>query len=340
MAQGRFDSPIIASLTGIKDIFRKQPLNHRLKDQNRSDNKTCLITGANSGLGFALAVEMAHRGANVIMACRRDIPDAGNRVRQLSGSDLIEMVHLDLSKLDSIHSFCDHLRNMKIRPDITILNAGVATPQARKTESGLDEIFLVNYLANFILLNRMLMDGTIPNKTCAGNNYSPGKIPRVIFISSDSHRGSSYIDYDEFGKFFNYGLKKGMNNYSYYKLVLNTLAIEFSRRLNKNGLEVSLNSICPGPVNTNIIRSAPWLVRIILRVIFSIIFQAPEKAAKAVVYLAISEDYKNRTGAYLHMFIEKPMDEKVYIPEEGKKLWEHSAEVWKSVDMKAKICPI
>lgn len=330
---------------------------HRLTEEDRADGKICLITGANSGLGFALAVDMAKRGAHVIMACRRQIPEAGEQVKALSGSEKVTMIHLDLSRIDSIHHFCDAILEMNIKIDTAILNAGVATPKASKTESGLDEIFLVNYLSNFILLNRLLLDGSIPNLSCAGklkqSETEPGEaagtgdqgkvnqpVPRVIYISSDSHRGSSFIDYEEFGKYFSYGLKKGMNNYSYYKLVLNTLAVEFSRRINKDAMDVSMNVICPGPVNTNIIRSAPWLVRIILRAIFSVTFQSPEKAAKAVVYMAISEDYENRSGEYLHMFIEKEMDYKIYLPEEGEKLWEHSVDVWKSVDEKAAICPI
>jgi len=341
MAHGRFDSPIVATLTGIKDIFRKQQFEDRLTDADRVNDKVCLITGANSGLGFALAVDMTKRGARVIMACRRQIPEAGEKVKALTGSEKITMLHLDMSRIDSIHRFCDELVSLQISPDITILNAGVATPKATLTESGLDEIFLVNYLANFILLNRMLMDGSIPNISCAGNREKNDPVPRVIFISSDSHQGSSYIDYDEFGRFFKYGLKKGMNNYSYYKLVLNTLAIELSRRINRDNLDVSMNVICPGPVNTNIIRSAPWLVRIILRSIFSITFQSPEKAAKAVVYMAVSKDYDNRTGQYLHMFNEKQMDEKVYMTVEGQKLWEHSVDVWKKVDPSGfRICPI
>jgi NAD(P)-dependent dehydrogenase (short-subunit alcohol dehydrogenase family) len=340
MAHGRFDSPIVASLTGIRDIFRKQQFNDRLTENDRADDQTCLITGANSGLGFAMAVDMAKRGAHVVMACRREIPEAGEKVKSLSGSGKVTMMHLDLGSIDSIHQFCDSLMEKKIHPDITILNAGVATPRASLTESGLDEIFLVNYLSNFIMLHRMVGDGTIHNNTCAGNRKPNDPVPRVIFISSDSHQGSSYIDYDEFGKYFTYGLKKGMNNYSYYKLVLNTLAVEFSRRINGKGLDVSMNVICPGPVNTNIIRAAPLPVRIILRTIFSITFQSPEKASKAVIYMALSDDYRDRTAQYLHMFNEKEMDPKVYLREEGVKLWDHSAEVWERVDQKASVCPI
>ena len=56
--------------------------------------------------------------------------------------------------------------------------------------------------------------------------------------------------------------------------------------------------------------------------------------------MAISKDYENRSGEYLHMFTEKEMDYKVYLPEEGAKLWKHSIEIWKSVDKKAEICAI
>ncbi|RXP56602.1 SDR family NAD(P)-dependent oxidoreductase [Lutibacter sp. HS1-25] len=337
MAHGRFDNPVVASMTGILDIFRKQKLSERLTDNDRIDGKTCLVTGANTGLGFAIAVDLAKRGAKVIMACRSQIPEAGEKVKKISGSDNVVMKYLDLSKIDTIHSFVADLKNENITLDFTVLNAGVALPKAKKTASGLDEIFLVNYLSNFILLNLLLNNGIIPNSTISKNKKLEDKPSRVIFISSDSHQKSSFIDHDEFGRYFEYGLKKGMNNYSYYKLVLNTLAVEISKRMNKDTAnpDVSFNVICPGPVNTNIVRDAPWLIRMLLKGIFSIFFQSPEKAAKAVSYITISNDFEGKTAAYMHMFNPKEMDYKIYIPEEGIKLWEHSVEVWKRVDENA-----
>ena len=340
MAHGRFDNPVVASMTGILDIFRKQKLSERFTDQDRIEGKTCLVTGANTGLGFAIAVDLAKRGAKVIMACRSQIPEAGKKVKKLSGSDNVVMKYLDLSKIDTIHHFVEDLKKENITIDYTVLNAGVALPKARKTASGLDEIFLVNYLANFILLNLLLNNGVIPNATIYKNKNPKDKPSRVIFISSDSHQKSSFIDHDEFGRYFEYGLKKGMNNYSYYKLVLNTLAVEISRRINSNpqNPDVSFNVICPGPVNTDIVREAPWIVKVSLKAIFSVFFQSPKKAAKAVSYMTISEDFENKTAQYMHMFNPKEMDYKVYIPDEGKKLWEHSVEVWKGVDSQAKTC--
>ena len=326
MAHGRFDNPIVATLAGVKDLFRKQDLADKLQPTDRIDGKSCLVTGANSGLGYALAVDLSRRGGKVIMAQRRFVLASEMRVKEDSGSEKVVGVYLDLAKIDAIHSFVAQLKASQERLDIVILNAGVALPKSRKTDSGLEEMFLVNYLSNFILLNLMLKEGLIGS----------GKaIPRIVFISSDSHQGSSFIDFEEFGKYFEYGVSKGMNYYSYYKLVLNTFAVELSRRLNIGGVKYSVNVICPGPVNTNIIKEAPWILRLVLGGIFSIIFKKPADAAKAVIYMAVSGDFEGKTGGYLHMFNRKRMDEKIYLREEGEKLWVASAAVWKSVDKDA-----
>ncbi len=330
MAHGRFDNPVVAALAGVKDFFRKQDLADRLGDDERMDGKTVVITGANSGLGFGLSIDMARRGAHVIMACRRQIPEAGDQVKEQSGADSVEMRHLDLSKIESIHAFCEGLAKDEVSVDILVLNAGVALPTSRKTDSGLEEMFLVNYLANVILTSRLLKQGTIPNNTYAGN--ATGSVPRIIFVSSDSHQGSSYVDHEQFGTFEQYGVTKGMNYYSYYKLVLNTYATELSRKLGNGPIDVANHVICPGPVNSNIIKEAPWILRVILKGIFSLVFKSPLEAAKPVTYLSISADYDGKTNEYLHMFNRKRMDEKVYEPEEGTKLWEHSIEVWKRHD--------
>jgi NAD(P)-dependent dehydrogenase (short-subunit alcohol dehydrogenase family) len=327
MSHGRFDNPVVAAMAGLKDFFSKQELKDRLSDNDRFDGKTCLVTGANSGLGFALAVELARRGGRVIMACRRQIPEAGEKAKKLSGSANIDMRFLDLSKIGSIRDFCSGLKKDGISLDVTILNAGVALPKARKTESGLEEMFLVNYLSNVMLTNLLITSGVIDV-----NASQKSFRPRVIFISSDSHQGSSLIDYDEFGKYINYGTSKGISNYSYFKLVLNTYATELSRRVNRNGFFAGINAICPGPVHSNIVKEAPLLLRMTLKGIFSIIFKHPGKAALPVVYMAISPDYEGKTNEYLHMFRYKQMDPKVYIPEEGAKLWDHSIELWKKVD--------
>lgn len=335
MAHGRFDNPVIAALAGVKDFFRKQDLEDHLKDTDRADGKTVVVTGANSGLGLGVSLAFAKRGAHVIMACRRDVPEALRQVKEESGSDTVEMRYLDLGKIPTIHDFADQLADEGRHVDILILNAGVALPESRPTESGLEEMFLVNFMANVILVSHLLKLGVVRNKAVAGNNLE-GDQPRMLFISSDSHQGSSFVDHDQFGTFEKYGVTKGMNYYSYYKLVMNTWFTELSRRLNPNGtVDVVTNVMCPGPVNSEIIKEAPWLLRNILRGIFSIIFKAPEEAAQPVLYMCISEEYADKTNEYLHMFNKKRMDEKIYIEEEGSKLWKHTNEVWLKHDPRA-----
>lgn len=333
MSHGRFDNPVVASMAGFWDRFRKQELASHLTENDRFDGKNILITGANSGLGFALSVEIARRGGHVIMACRSQIPGAGEKVKKLIGSANVEMRYVDLTKIDTIHAFVDGLEKDSIRLDITILNAGVTPARARQTVSGQDEMFLVNYLANVMLTNLLMTNGVIDIN---GNPESAGFRPRVIFISSDSHQGSSFIDYDEFGRYFDYGVSKAIANYSYFKLVLNTYATELSQRVNKDGYKAGFNVICPGPVNSNIVKEAPLVLRMILKSIFSLIFKSPKKACKPVVYMAVSRDFEGRTNEYLHMFRPKKMDYKIYIPEEGARLWDRSVEVWKTIDPEAR----
>jgi NAD(P)-dependent dehydrogenase (short-subunit alcohol dehydrogenase family) len=326
MSHGRFDNPVVAALAGFWDIFRKQENAEKFNDSHRFEGKTCIVTGANSGLGFALAVEMARRGAHVIMAGRSRIPEAGEQVKKKSGSDKVEMRYLDLSKIGTIHDFVDGLVKDGIRPEVTILNAGVALPKARMTESGQDEMFLVNYLSNVILTNLLISKGVIPVQNDIAMK------PRIIFISSDSHQGSSAIDYSEFGRFYDHGVSKGIENYSYFKLILNTYAVEFSKKVNPDKVNIGVNVICPGPVHSAIIKEAPLPLRMVLGVIFRIIFRSPATAALPVVYMAVSSDYEGKSGEYLHMFNPKKMDPKVYLPEEASRLWKESLDVWRSVD--------
>jgi NAD(P)-dependent dehydrogenase (short-subunit alcohol dehydrogenase family) len=325
MAEGRFTNPVVASLAGVKDFFARQKLASRLSDQDLADGKTVMITGANSGLGKALAVDFARRGARVIMACRSQIPEAGEKVKRMSGSLNIEMRYIDLSKIWTIHEFVQSLVVDGITIDICILNAAVALPGPRRTETGQDEFFQVNYLSNVTLTLLLIQQSVLKLK-------NKDKLSRLIFISSDSHQGASYIDYDEFGRYFDYGVSKAISNYSYFKLVLNTYATELSRRINREVVRLSINVICPGPVHSNIVKEAPWLLRIILKGIFWIVFRSPAKAALPVVYMALSPDYEGTTNEYLHMFNPKKMDPKVYDPDEGQKLWDRSFLLLKEID--------
>ncbi|MBK8556666.1 MAG: SDR family NAD(P)-dependent oxidoreductase [Lewinellaceae bacterium] len=326
MSQGRFKNPVEATLTGIKDLFRKQDLASALTESDRLDGKTCLVTGANTGLGFGIAVELARRGAHLIMACRSGIPEKGEEVKRLSGSDKVEMRYIDLSNFETVHAFCAQLAADGVRLDVMVSNAGVAPPHAIKTVDGFDEIFQVNFLAKVLLYRELLHSGVIPNSIFSKGDNIRTNIPRIVFISSDSHQGASEIDWEEFGRYEEYGIRKAMSHYSYYKLVMNTYATELSRRLSdaQGKPKVSVNVMCPGPVDSDIVRKAPTLLKGFMKIIFKIFFRSPAKAALPVAYLCASDAVEGKTNYYLHMFNEKRMDAKCYDAEAGKKLWERA----------------
>ncbi|MEQ9325363.1 MAG: SDR family NAD(P)-dependent oxidoreductase [Polyangiaceae bacterium] len=327
-SHGRFDTTLAATLTGIKDLFGGQALAGQLTDAMRIDGRTCLVTGASSGLGFAIAVQLAQRGGRVIMVSRSGIPDKGDEVRRLSGSSEVEQIRCDLSDLDDVHRLADTLKDERI--DVVVENAGVASPRAKRTPQGLEAMFVTNYLSKFLLLNRLLRDGTVASETYGHPRREGAPVPRIVFISSDSHQGASAIDFEELGTYQPFDVNKAINNYSYFKLVLNTFAVALSRRLAGDGdgaPDVAVHAMCPGPVDTNIIREAPIGLRQVMKVVFKLFFRAPDVAAEPSVFMCVAPRFGERTGEYLHMFNDKKMDPKVYDVAEGERLWEHSVAV-------------
>jgi len=331
--KGRFKNPVEAVLVGTKELMRVKPNTRPINDADQLDGKTCLITGANSGVGWGVAKLWAERGATLIMACRTLIPDRAAELRELSGNPNIKLYELDLGDFNKIDAFVDALKSDGVTLDVSLFNAGLGAAKAKKTALGFEELFQVNYLAKFYLVNRLLAEGVIPNSAIAGNRSEGDRVHRMMFTSSDSHRGAQPVNTETLGVFYEYGAKGGIANYSYYKLVLNTFAMELSKRLNKDGapVDVSVLPICPGPVNTNIIRNAPPLLRAVLGAIFTIGFQHPDKAAPPFLYLAAADEIEGKTGLYMHMKTEKRMDEQCYDPDAGAALWARSVELLKGI---------
>ncbi|MEM6723292.1 MAG: SDR family NAD(P)-dependent oxidoreductase [Bacteroidota bacterium] len=321
MTKRKYDTPLKATFNGIIEMFKTKERIGTLSSEDRIDGKTCLVTGANTGLGFAIATQLAQRGGHVIMACRSGIPEAGERVKQLSGSDKVEMLPIDLADLNAIDHFLQLLGNRKI--DIAVFNAAVVPKGSKPTPQGLEQMFMVNYLAKFVLLQRLLKNGNIPNAAFGKNS---GEVaPRVIFVSSESHRPAKAIDFSTMGDYEEFTMSKVIKLYGAYKLAMNTYATELSRRLNPMGMvDVSVHALCPGPVNSDIARNAPKAFKPLMKVIFNWFFQSPEKAAEPVIYLACSPDIEGKTDIYLHLMAQKAMADLALDPENGKKIWKRS----------------
>ena len=313
----------IAQALRDKASHRKAPLDADIPPLSpavRIDGKLCLVTGANTGLGKAVAVDLARRGGHVLMACRGGHPEAGEDVRRASGSDRVDMLNVDLSDLHSVHGLCDALRDRAAALDIAVLNAGLMPARAGRSRQGFELMFAVHFLANRVLVERWLGDGVIRAST------GQGEVPRIVFVASEAHRSSEPIDFDRFGAFVDYGIRDGLKHYGHSKLHLCTFATELSRQLNAGDeTAVAVHALCPGPVASDIARDAPPFLKPILQPTMKLFFLSPAKAARPVSYLCCAEDAGARSGMYLHMMREKRPSDLATDPANGARLWDASA---------------
>jgi NAD(P)-dependent dehydrogenase (short-subunit alcohol dehydrogenase family) len=311
----------------IKQRFAKKTRIGRLGETDRIDGKSVLVTGASSGLGYATAVQLAARGGRVIMAVRSGIPDKGEAVKKDSGSSSVEMRHVDLSDLSSVRRLAETLREGGEKLDLVVLNAATVPSGSRRTPQGLEEMFVVNYLASFYLVNQLLQYDVIKKNVGA----------RIIVVASEAHRSAPPIDWQSFGQYREYGMNKVVPLYGYYKHMLLSFAWELSRRLNTDG--VAVHALCPGPVDSAIAREAPWFAKWLVAGIFALFFKAPTKACEPVVFLACAPALRERTAVYLHLMEEKQVEAATGEPENGRRLWDASRELLASLGFEITVPP-
>ena len=180
----------------------------------------------------------------------------------------IELFALDLSDFASIRALAPQLTPKSI--NAVIFNAGVAPSTSDvRTAQGFELAFGTNYLGNFLLTKELLARDVF---------ITPDA--RIVTVSSEFHRCIEQLNITALGEITPYNWLQGLDFYSHSKLCLTTFMQELSHRLNTSG--ISVHTICPGPVATDITRSAPSYIRPIVDWGTRLAFQTPEKAAKPV----------------------------------------------------------
>ena len=208
------------------------------------NGKTVIITGANTGIGLETAVDLAGRGARVILACRsKEKGEAAvAEVKRRSNEGDAAFVSLDLASLYSVREFAAKILDEEAHIDILINNAGVCMPPYTKTVDGFELQFGVNHLAHFLLTNLLL------------DRLKEAPSARIVNVSAKVHEWSK-INFDDLQSELSYS-KTGTYGQSKLANVLFTRSL--AKRL--QGTNVTAYALHPGIVRTELIRHAKFVV--------------------------------------------------------------------------------
>lgn len=269
-----------------------------------------LVTGANSGMGLATTIDLARKGAKVIMMCRNRQrgEEALQTAIQQSKSDQIELMLCDLASLESIRSFAEEFTTKYPVLDILINNAGVVTVKRQLTKDGFEMDLGVNHLGHFLLTNLLL------------ESLKAAEQGRIIVVASGAYRiGALHYEDPTLARRFN-----PAKAYARSKLANILFTKELAARL--QGTKVTVNSVHPGAVSTNIgVNRETGFGRSILKLL-SYFFLTPEQGADTAIYLATAPELSEVTGQYYYQRKIKQLSSRAENKQEAERLWQWSQE--------------
>lgn len=279
-------------------------------------NKTILITGANSGIGKAAAIQLAKLDATIIMACRSSQRGAQalEDVSQASGSDKLELMQLDLASQASVRQFAVEFEQRHARLDVLIHNAANfdhTLKQATLTVDGIETIFATNHISIF-MLTQLLLD-----------TLQASAPSRIITVASKGLIAYPFLDI-EFDNLN--GERKFSTQHAYYhsKQAQIMFTYDLAERLKGSGVTVNCVRVTNVAIPDDRLQHLPkWLLKIYhLKRGMAI---TPERQAETYVYLAADPAVQEVTGGYWDEN-NQPVrsNAKSYNRETWKKLWDVS----------------
>jgi NAD(P)-dependent dehydrogenase (short-subunit alcohol dehydrogenase family) len=260
---------------------------------------TVLVTGATDGLGRRVALELAGRGATVLVHGR----DRGRceavleEVRRQTGSEGSRCYLADLSSLGAARGLAERILSDHDRLDVLVNNAGVIAKEREETEDGLELTFAVNYLSPFLLTHLLLP---------LLRDSAPARIVNV------ASAGQSPVDFRDVM------LKRaydGMRAYTQSKLAQIIFTFELAQRLRGTG--VTVNALHPATLMDT-------------KMVFETFGRASstvQEGAEATVRLAVSPELEGITGRYFDGTHEARANRQAYDEEARQRLWDLSEEL-------------
>jgi len=234
--------------------------------------RVVLVTGSTDGIGKATALELARRGATVLLHGRSQQKGeaALEDIRRITGSDRLHLCIADFSSLEQVRRLAAQVKEEHDRLHLLINNAGTFEPERKITQDGWETTFSVNYLAPFLLTHELL------------DSLKASAPSRIINVASIAHWNGA-MDWDNLQGEKSY---QGFAAYASSKLALILFTYFLAERLKGTG--VTANCLHPGVIKTKLLRAGfgdyPG--------------DTPEKGARTSVYLASSPEVKGISGRY------------------------------------------
>jgi retinol dehydrogenase 12 len=272
--------------------------------------KTCLVTGATSGIGRVAARELAARGATVVVVGRNAAKSAAtvSQIREQTGNPSVEFLLADLSSLDEVRRLAGDFLKRYSQLHVLLNNAGAIYLSRARSVDGHELTFALNHL-NYFLLTNLLLDVV---KASAPS--------RIINVSSSRH-AAAFMNFDDLHGERRYS---GMFAYGQSKLANLLFTYELARRL--EGTHVTANAVHPGAVATNFAANNGILGRL-ARPVLNLFSLSEEQGADTLVYLATSPDVEGVTGKYFVNRREVPSSKESYDEAAARRLWQVSEEL-------------
>jgi NAD(P)-dependent dehydrogenase (short-subunit alcohol dehydrogenase family) len=243
--------------------------------------QTVVTTGANSGIGFQVALYFARTGARVVMACRS--PDKAREAEQLihaqvPGANTLR-IELDVSELDSVRTFARRFGEQVGELDLLINNAGIVALPLTRTSAGHELLLATNYLGAFALTGAVLP-------------YFNRKRARIVNVGSIAHRFGRLNIADLNWQTTEYDQWKA---YANSKVALLSHTLELNRRLRASASHIIALAAHPGVANTNIKQTSeklkpPGPIRRWYAKHMTKLIPSAEAAARPVILAATADD--------------------------------------------------
>ena len=234
--------------------------------------RTCLVTGATSGIGKATATALARLGADLVLVARDRAKGEATvtEIETATGNPRIELLVADLASQASLRGLAEEYQERHDRLHVLVNNAGGYWATRHSTVDGLELTFARNHLAYFLLTN-LLLEVLVASAPA-----------RIVNVTSGAQAVGD-IHFDDLQSERRY---RGQAVYNQSKLANVLFTYELARRLDGSG--VTVNCAAPGVTRTNFGRDDSGRLMRMLSPLVRPFMRTPEQGADTLLYLATS----------------------------------------------------